>query len=140
MLFLLCWVFFFLAYCVLGDRSFQNWEDKRKGNMEIIDSMVSKSGALHMAQPKQLKIQKTPMEGYKEFDNFFGHRRISDSYNSNKDFSLILEPKIHGESSLTSLNRPVHQPWRGDFYASPLSKASLFPSRSYDPYIRRYDR
>ncbi|KAH8341772.1 hypothetical protein KR067_009447 [Drosophila pandora] len=140
LLLLLCCVSFFLAYCVLADPSFPNWEYKRKDNMETLDSMVSRSGPLHMAQPKQLKIQKKPMEGYTEFDPFFEHRRRSDSYNSNNDFRLILEPRIHGEPNLETLNRPVHQLWRGEFYASPLAKASLFPSRSYDPYIRRYDR
>ncbi|XP_043067250.1 uncharacterized protein [Drosophila bipectinata] len=134
-LLLLSWASFFLANCVSAESSLLNWGAKqiwtRKANMENVDSMVSKSGTLHMAQPQQLKVQKHSKDGYKEFD-LLGHRRISDSYSLKNDVSLILEQKNHKDSILAS--------WRENLYASPLAKGSLFPSRSYDPYIRRYDR
>ncbi|KAH8320347.1 hypothetical protein KR074_001177 [Drosophila pseudoananassae] len=131
-LLLLSWASFLLANFVLAESSLLNWGDTRKADMETVDfSIVSKAGTLHMTQPQQLKVEKPSKERYKEFD-LSGHRRISDSYNLKNDVSPILDPKIHGESNLAS--------WHENFYPSSLAKDFLFPSRSYDPYIRRYDR
>ncbi|KAH8303706.1 hypothetical protein KR018_001488, partial [Drosophila ironensis] len=108
------------------------------GNMNADDALVDTTGPLDPGQPKQLSIQSKPSAGYMEYDSYLGPRRIGDSYGPKNDVA----PKIHGELNLASLNQPVYKslPWYGEYAGNPSTNVPLYRSRSYDPYIRRYDR
>ncbi|XP_017062268.1 uncharacterized protein LOC108102116 [Drosophila ficusphila] len=130
-----------LANCIYGSPSFEDLRSSQ--DMEAKESEVDTSGMLDLdpTQPKQMNFQKPPI-GYKDYEYFVGPRRMGDLYAGDNELAATSALKIHGEGNLGSLNRPVsgigHKPipWYGDY----SGKLPLYPSRSYDPYIRRYDR
>jgi len=136
-----------LATCISANPSF---EDLGRGqDLEAKDSSVmdTSAGMLDPTQPKQMSYQRPPA-GYKDYEYILGPRRMGggDSYAADNDLSATSALKIHGEGNLASLNRPVNGippkplPWYGDYSGKLLANAPMYPSRSYDPYIRRYDR
>jgi len=136
-----------LATCISANPSY---EDLGRGqDLEAKDSSVvdTSAGMLDPTQPKQMSYQRPPA-GYKDYEYILGPRRMGggDSYAADSDLSATSALKIHGEGNLASLNRPVNGippkplPWYGDYSGKLLANAPMYPSRSYDPYIRRYDR
>ncbi|KAH8238321.1 hypothetical protein KR032_003649 [Drosophila birchii] len=129
-----------LAPCASADPSFEDME--RSPNLGAED--VSSAGSqLEASKPQLLKFQK-PLGGYSDYEYYLGPRRTIDTYNPDNELGgagATSALKIHGEGNLASLNRPVngnaHKPmsWYGVYPDKPM-----YPSRSYDPYIRRYDR
>ncbi|KAH8408923.1 hypothetical protein KR009_003755 [Drosophila setifemur] len=142
--FLLC-LPLLLAASVLADPSYDNLG--RSTDLEDEDTMAvdASERILDPDRSKQLKIQKqSAPAAYSDYEYYLGGRHSgghpSGPYNDPSPTSSL---KIHGESNLAALNRPVHKPlpWFDDYgSAKPLPSAPMYPSRSYDPYIRRYDR
>ncbi|XP_017063782.1 uncharacterized protein LOC108102983 [Drosophila eugracilis] len=134
-----------LVHCISANPSFEDLG--RSLDMEAKDTVVDTTGILEQTQPKQMNFQKAPI-GYKDYEYFLGSgpRRIGDLYGADNDLSATSALKIHGEENLASLNRPVSGiaqkplPWYGDYSNKMLANPPMYPSRSYDPYIRRYDR
>uniref|UniRef100_A0A6P4E9I7 Uncharacterized protein LOC108040300 isoform X2 n=1 Tax=Drosophila rhopaloa TaxID=1041015 RepID=A0A6P4E9I7_DRORH len=139
---LLCFVPLLLAACVSANPGFEDL--RRTPDLEAKDSEVDTAGVLDPSQHKLMAFQKPPI-GYKDYEYFLGPRRTGDLYADN-DLGATSALKIHGEGNLAALNRPVtgvaHKPlpWYGDYSSKLLASAPMYPSRSYDPYIRRYDR
>eukprot|EP00099_Drosophila_melanogaster_P017186 NP_573108.2 uncharacterized protein Dmel_CG12507 [Drosophila melanogaster] len=138
-----------LANCIAANPSFEDPDrslDMEAKDSSVVDTMGMGMGVLDPTQPKQMNYQKPPL-GYKDYDYYLGSRRMADPYGADNDLSASSAIKIHGEGNLASLNRPVsgvaHKPlpWYGDYSGKLLASAPpMYPSRSYDPYIRRYDR
>lgn len=144
-----CLVPLLLANCIVANPSFEDPDrslDMEAKDSSVVDTMGMGMGVLDPTQPKQMNYQKPPL-GYKDYDYYLGSRRMADPYGADNDLSASSAIKIHGEGNLASLNRPVsgvaHKPlpWYGDYSGKLLASAPpMYPSRSYDPYIRRYDR
>ncbi|XP_016951679.1 uncharacterized protein LOC108025651 [Drosophila biarmipes] len=135
-----------LSTCTTASPSFEDLG--RAQDLEAKDSSVvdTSAGMLDPTQAKQMSYQR-PALGYKDYEYILSPRRLGgDTYAADNDLSATSALKIHGEGNLASLNRPVNGvppkgvPWYGDYSGKLLTSAPMYPSRSYDPYIRRYDR
>ncbi|KAH8366652.1 hypothetical protein KR084_010420 [Drosophila pseudotakahashii] len=150
-----CWTPLLLlltATCICANPS--SFEDLEARDSSVVVDTSSSAGILNdPTQPKHMSFQRPPMgykdyRDYKDYDYILGPppRRMAnnDPYTAaDNDLSATSALKIHGEGNLASLNRPVVQkplPWYGDYSGKLLANAPMYPSRSYDPYIRRYDR
>ncbi|KAH8270999.1 hypothetical protein KR044_011684 [Drosophila immigrans] len=83
-----------------------------------------------------------PSAGYADYDYYMNSRRPIETASSDNDLSG--SSAIRVASGLeSSVRRPVEEmsvkslPWYGQYTGKSLA---MYPSRSYDPYIRRYDR
>ncbi|XP_020808847.1 uncharacterized protein LOC110184597 [Drosophila serrata] len=122
-----------------ADPSFEDMD--RSPNLGAED-VATAGSQLDPSKPQLLKFQKA-LGGYSDYEYYLGPRRSTgDSYGPDNELGAATSAlKIHGEGNLASLNRPVngnaHKPvsWYGVYSDKPM-----YPSRSYDPYIRRYDR
>ncbi|XP_022209119.2 uncharacterized protein LOC111065317 [Drosophila obscura] len=114
-------------------------------DLEAEDSMVDAARSLDPGQPKQLKVLQHSA-GYTDYEYYQRPRPgVNDHYGSDNDLSASMK-RLHEETN----QRPVsavavpHKPlpWYGEYSAgkASVSNVPMYPSRSYDPYIRRYDR
>ncbi|XP_017120512.1 uncharacterized protein LOC108141577 [Drosophila elegans] len=143
----LCCVPLLLAAGVSANPGFEDL--RRSPDMEAKDSEVDTTGVLDPAQHKLMNYQKPPV-GYEDYEYFLAPRRTGDRdrdpYAADNELGATSALKIHGDGNLAALNRPVSGivpkplPWYGDYSGKLLSNMPTYPSRSYDPYIRRYDR
>ncbi|EDV99880.1 uncharacterized protein LOC6565451 [Drosophila grimshawi] len=97
----------------------------------------------HGSAARQLKMGK-PLAGYADYDYYTNGRRPNDNTPRNiNDLSTSSSTSSLAASREPSLaqfvlRRPVESsPWYGQY---PGKSIAMYPSRSYDPYIRRYDR
>ncbi|BFG00118.1 uncharacterized protein DMAD_00190 [Drosophila madeirensis] len=116
-------------------------------DLEAEDSMVDATRSLDPVQPKQLKILQHSA-GYTDYEYYQRPRPMSgvnDNYGSDNDVSASMK-RLHEptNSRLASAVAVPHKPlpWYGEYSSGKpsVSNVPMYPSRSYDPYIRRYDR
>lgn len=101
----------------------------------------------HDAGKKQLRLGK-PMAGYADYDYYMSGRRSHEG--SSAGAGAGADNEQSGSSAIRvaasgepGLRRSIDEmnvkslPWYGPYAGKSIA---MYPSRSYDPYIRRYDR
>ncbi|KAH8397929.1 hypothetical protein KR222_006595 [Zaprionus bogoriensis] len=90
---------------------------------------------------KPLRLGK-PSAGYADYDYYMHARRAPESLPGDNELSGSSPIRVTSNGN-EPLRRPVDEmnvkplPWYGPYTGKSIA---MYPSRSYDPYIRRYDR
>ncbi|XP_017141336.1 uncharacterized protein LOC108155149 [Drosophila miranda] len=121
-------------------------------DLEAEDSMVDTARSLEPGQPKQIKILQHSA-GYTDYEYYQRPRPgvVNDHYgngngngNDNDLSASSAMKRLHEETNRRPVSGAVpHKPlpWYGEYSGKPsAASVPMYPSRSYDPYIRRYDR
>ncbi|XP_030379746.1 uncharacterized protein LOC115627991 [Scaptodrosophila lebanonensis] len=143
----------FILHCLLpawvcgqqqGDRAVNDFDgSNRNVDLDQLDSNVDPSMSLEAAKSNQL-VKNAPI--YADYDYYWNARRMpwQDSYGAFNELSSQSASTSNLESSNKLLDALPYKSfaWYGRFFGKPISTNSglMYPSRSYDPYIRRYDR
>ncbi|EDW82196.2 uncharacterized protein Dwil_GK25251 [Drosophila willistoni] len=119
-----------------GNRNAEEQVDSGLDNYSLVDNIHLPSSG----ESKQMKIMKYPSD-YADYDYYLNARRGLIDMDLNAAVGGNGGKMSYGET--TSINRPTAEvrslPWYGQAN-KPTGSLPLYPSRSYDPYIRRYDR
>lgn len=119
----------------------------RNVELEHADSMIDVEAAEsveHGATGKQLIAAGKSSARYADYDYYTTGRRTSDNAPGDNDLSGSAAIRTPGrdhnlgyirKSGDDRMANPL--PWYGQYTGKSLA---MYPSRSYDPYIRRYDR
>lgn len=139
------WILLLLA-CAHADPGYDHLNrDVELDNTEgIIDVESTEPLVSNAAGKKQLRLGK-PLAGYADYDYYMSGRRPheSSSASAGADNEQSGSSAIRVASGEPGLRRSVDEmnvkslPWYGPYTGKSIA---MYPSRSYDPYIRRYDR
>lgn len=105
----------------------------------IIDVESTEPLASATAGSKQLRLGK-PSASYADYDYYMTSRRSHETSAADNELSGSSAIRV---ASGEPLRRPIDEmnvkslPWYGPYAGKSIA---MYPSRSYDPYIRRYDR
>jgi len=129
-----------ILLCVYADPGYDHLN--RNMEMENVEGIidVESTEPVDSNQGKAISRIGKPSAGYADYD-YYNVRRPIESLSADNDLSGSSSAirVASGESS----RRPVDHmnmkslPWYGQYSGKSLA---MYPSRSYDPYIRRYDR
>ncbi|EDW57422.1 uncharacterized protein [Drosophila virilis] len=141
---LLCSVHMLVIACANAEPGYD--PANRNGELENVDGIIdveATDSLEHGAAGKQLRVGK-PLARYSDYDYYTPGRRLNDNSPGDNDLSASSAIRVPGgEQNLAHFRRPVDEmaakplPWYGQYSGKSLA---MYPSRSYDPYIRRYDR
>lgn len=133
-----CSVHILIILCVYADPGYDHLNRNVESNVEgIID--VESAEPVDSTQGKTISRMGKPSAGYADYD-YYNIRRPIETSSGDNDLSGSSAIRV---SSGESIRRPADEmsvkslPWYGQYSAKSLA---MYPSRSYDPYIRRYDR
>ncbi|XP_017869477.1 PREDICTED: uncharacterized protein LOC108618081 [Drosophila arizonae] len=119
----------------------------RNAELESPDSILDVEAAEsveHGATGKQLRVAGKSSARYADYDYYTTGRRTMDTVPGENDLSGAAAIRTPGrDQSLGYVRKPEDErmanplPWYGQYTGKSIA---MYPSRSYDPYIRRYDR
>lgn len=128
-------------WCVQADPGYDhlNRNAELDNSEGIIDVESTEPLAPGTAAGKELRLGK-PSAGYADYDYYMTSRRSHESSPGDNELSGSSALRV---ASGEPLRRPIDEmnvkslPWYGPYAGKSIA---MYPSRSYDPYIRRYDR
>ncbi|ALC49961.1 CG12507 [Drosophila busckii] len=124
-----------LASTVQADGSFDL-------NLKQVDDIIDVDSA-DALEPALGQHKQPHAAGYADYDYYMNARRLQEANAGDNELSASSPMRVpNRESSPHRYRRPDELPaksssWYGPYANKPLA---MYPSRSYDPYIRRYDR